>query len=208
MERTIPHLYYPQVRQEKELFLKFNISCFSHVIVDLNPKSGLYQWRHCKDQGCQYVQSPSRGSSANGQYPIAILCDSSIHVNDLVVWQYSAQKASEKKNFLRVTQGLHAAMRVCSLWILADDLLHCLRESQLQVNMEQTILSQYRRLPGFHSEFLGLEVMDMANDRIGFEDFLNGSLHSFCFCPGFLLCLTGWLFCILFRPQGATRSTN
>ncbi len=26
--------------------------------------------------------------------------------------QYPAQKAAEKKNFLRVTQGLHAAMRV------------------------------------------------------------------------------------------------
>ena len=40
--------------------------------------------------------------------------------------------------------------------------------------MENTILSQYRRLPGFHSEFLGLEVMDTSNERIGFEDFLNG----------------------------------
>jgi hypothetical protein len=40
--------------------------------------------------------------------------------------------------------------------------------------MEQAILSQYRRLPGFHSEFVGLEVMGMQNDQIGFEDFLNG----------------------------------
>ena len=47
--------------------------------------------------------------------------------------------------------------------------------------MEQTILSQYRRLPGFHSEFLGLEVMGMANETIGFEDILNGE-----FCEKFL----------------------
>ena len=60
------------------------------------------------------------------------------------------------------------------IWILADYLFDFLTEPQIQVNMEQTILSQYRRLPGFHSEFLGLEVMDMANDRIGFEDVLNG----------------------------------
>ena len=51
----------------------------------------------------------------------------------------------------------------------------------MQVNMEQTILSQYRRLPGFHSEFLGLEVMDMSNERIGFEDFLNGEVAPFVF---------------------------
>ena len=40
--------------------------------------------------------------------------------------------------------------------------------------MEQAILSQYRRLPGFHSEFVGLEVMGSHIDSIGFEDILNG----------------------------------
>jgi hypothetical protein len=54
---------------------------------------------------------------------------------------------------LRNTQGVHAAMRL---------------------NMEQTILSQYRRLPGFHSEFMGLEIMNDAMTTVGVEDFLNG----------------------------------
>jgi hypothetical protein len=52
----------------------------------------------------------------------------------------------------------------------------------LQLNMEQAILSQYRRLPGFHSEFVGLEVMGMHNEQIGFEDVLNGIFRpSLCF---------------------------
>uniref|UniRef100_A0A6U4IW33 Proteasome maturation protein n=2 Tax=Hemiselmis andersenii TaxID=464988 RepID=A0A6U4IW33_HEMAN len=71
--------------------------------------------------------------------------------------QFGAQKAAEKKDFLRVTQGLHAAMRV---------------------NMEQAMLSQYRRLPGFHSEFVGLEVLGNKADTIGFEDILNDPRDS------------------------------
>lgn len=48
----------------------------------------------------------------------------------------------------------------------------------MQVNMEQAMLSQYRRLPGFHSEFVGLEVMGGHMDQIGFEDILNGGESS------------------------------
>ena len=74
------------------------------------------------------------------------------------VWQSEVQKAESKKNLLRNTQGVHAAMRL---------------------NMEQTILSQYRRLPGFHSEFMGLEIMQDSMTRVGVEDVLNGALlHS------------------------------
>jgi hypothetical protein len=63
--------------------------------------------------------------------------------------------------------------------------------------MEQAILSQYRRLPGFHSEFVGLEVMGMQNEQIGFEDVLNGMYHpsyavrileTFCHDQVFLRC--------------------
>jgi len=68
-------------------------------------------------------------------------------------WQSEAQKAETKKNLMRNTQGVHAAMRL---------------------NMEQTILSQYRRLPGFHSEFMGLEIMNDTMTMVGVEDFLNG----------------------------------
>jgi hypothetical protein len=78
-------------------------------------------------------------------------------------WQSEAQKAETKKNLLRNTQGVHAAMRL---------------------NMEQTILSQYRRLPGFHSEFMGLEIMSDAMTTVGVEDFLNGVYLS----PGCSLC--------------------
>ena len=42
----------------------------------------------------------------------------------------------------------------------------------------QTILSQYRRLPGFHSEFVGLEIMNESMTQIGVEDFLNGDCHT------------------------------
>lgn len=42
----------------------------------------------------------------------------------------------------------------------------------------QTILSQYRRLPGFHSEFVGLETMNESMTQIGVEDFLNGDCHT------------------------------
>lgn len=68
-------------------------------------------------------------------------------------WQSEVQKAESKKNLLRNTQGVHAAMRL---------------------NMEQTILSQYRRLPGFHSEFMGLEIMQDSMSKVGVEDVLNG----------------------------------
>jgi proteasome maturation protein len=71
--------------------------------------------------------------------------------------QQEAHKAEAKKNLLRNTQGIHAAMRV---------------------SMEQTILSQYRRLPGFHSEFMGLEVMNSSMTNVGVEDILNGSYQD------------------------------
>ena len=62
--------------------------------------------------------------------------------------------------------------------------------------MEQTILSQYRRLPGFHSEFVGLEVMGMSNERIGFEDVLNGTSS-----PNKLLSKTGVICCSRADPR-------
>lgn len=71
--------------------------------------------------------------------------------------QADAHKAETKKNLLRNTQGVHAAMRL---------------------NMEQTILSQYRRLPGFHSEFMGLEVMNDSLSSVGVQDFLNDPRES------------------------------
>ena len=74
---------------------------------------------------------------------------------DWLLLQSEANKAESKKNLMRNTQGVHAAMRL---------------------NMEQTILSQYRRLPGFHSEFLGLEIMNESMSVIGVEDILNGAL--------------------------------
>ena len=64
------------------------------------------------------------------------------------------QKTETKKSLLANTQGAHAAMRL---------------------NMEQTILSQYRRLPGFHSEFMGLEIMNESMTTVGVEDILNGA---------------------------------
>ena len=45
----------------------------------------------------------------------------------------------------------------------------------MRLNMEQTILSQYRRLPGFHSEFMGLEIMNETMTTVGVEDILNGT---------------------------------
>jgi len=76
---------------------------------------------------------------------------------DRLLLQSEANKAESKKNLMRNTQGVHAAMRL---------------------NMEQTILSQYRRLPGFHSEFLGLEIMNESMSVIGVEDILNGALPA------------------------------
>ena len=44
-----------------------------------------------------------------------------------------------------------------------------------QVNMETAILSQYRRMPGFHSELMGLGVMNEEDGMVGVEDILNGT---------------------------------
>jgi hypothetical protein len=74
--------------------------------------------------------------------------------------QAHVQKAETKKSLLANTQGAHAAMRL---------------------NMEQTILSQYRRLPGFHSEFMGLEIMNESMTSVGVEDILNGAWASAAF---------------------------
>jgi hypothetical protein len=41
--------------------------------------------------------------------------------------------------------------------------------------MENAILSQYRRLPGFHSEMVGLGIMNQEDDVVGVEDILNGA---------------------------------
>jgi hypothetical protein len=69
-------------------------------------------------------------------------------------------------------------MQLCGYSELVRSISTCKAYSLYsQLNMENTILSQYRRLPGFHSEFVGLEVMDSSSDRIGFEDVLNG---NFC----------------------------
>ena len=70
--------------------------------------------------------------------------------------QAEVQKAESKKSLLRNTQGVHMAMRL---------------------NMEQTILSQYRRLPGFHSEFMGLEIMQDNMTHVGVHDILNDPTH-------------------------------
>jgi hypothetical protein len=75
----------------------------------------------------------------------------------LRLWQAEAQKADTKKSLLRNTQGMHMAMRL---------------------NMEQTILSQYRRLPGFHSEFTGLEIMQDSMSNVGVQDILNDPRES------------------------------
>ena len=71
--------------------------------------------------------------------------------------QAEVQKAESKKSLLRNTQGVHMAMRL---------------------NMEQTILSQYRRLPGFHSEFMGLEIMQDNMTHVGVHDILNDPRES------------------------------
>ena len=71
--------------------------------------------------------------------------------------QAEVQKAESKKSLLRNTQGVHMAMRL---------------------NMEQTILSQYRRLPGFHSEFMGLEIMQDNMTHVGVQDILNDPRES------------------------------
>lgn len=46
----------------------------------------------------------------------------------------------------------------------------------MRLELETAILSQYQRLPGFHSEFVGLDILRRNDETIGFEDILNGSL--------------------------------
>jgi len=43
----------------------------------------------------------------------------------------------------------------------------------LRLQMEQQILTQFQRLPGLHSEFVGLETLMGDDEDIQFEDFLN-----------------------------------
>eukprot|EP00296_Roombia_truncata_P008439 JP446923.1.p1 GENE.JP446923.1~~JP446923.1.p1 ORF type:complete len:104 (-),score=21.83 JP446923.1:335-646(-) len=70
---------------------------------------------------------------------------------------YKEQAFSSKLGFYRNTQGLSAPF---------------------QRQMEATILSQYQRLPGLHSEFLGLDVVTGADEDFGFEDVLNNPRDS------------------------------
>lgn len=44
----------------------------------------------------------------------------------------------------------------------------------LRMQMEQTILSQFQRLPALQSEFCGLETLLGKDEEFGFEDYLNG----------------------------------
>jgi proteasome maturation protein len=43
----------------------------------------------------------------------------------------------------------------------------------MRLQMEKEILSQFKRLPGLHSSFVGLETMLGTGEDIDFEDFLN-----------------------------------
>ncbi|EKX32647.1 hypothetical protein GUITHDRAFT_156264 [Guillardia theta CCMP2712] len=70
---------------------------------------------------------------------------------------FSAKSFEDYKQTLVRTQGIHAAMRL---------------------NMENTILAQYRRMPGFHSEFVGLDTMQDGIQNVGFEDILNDPRES------------------------------
>jgi len=43
----------------------------------------------------------------------------------------------------------------------------------LRLQMEQQILTQFQRLPGLHSEFVGLETLLGTDEDIQFEDYLD-----------------------------------
>eukprot|EP00002_Diphylleia_rotans_P016173 TRINITY_DN3141_c0_g1_i1.p1 TRINITY_DN3141_c0_g1~~TRINITY_DN3141_c0_g1_i1.p1 ORF type:complete len:124 (+),score=21.57 TRINITY_DN3141_c0_g1_i1:80-451(+) len=43
----------------------------------------------------------------------------------------------------------------------------------MRINMEKQILSQMQRLPGLHSEFVGLSTLLDLDETIQYEDFLN-----------------------------------
>jgi len=49
---------------------------------------------------------------------------------------------------------------------------------QLRMQMEQTILAGYQRLPGLHSELSGLQTIMGCDEDIGFEDYLNDPVDS------------------------------
>ena len=48
----------------------------------------------------------------------------------------------------------------------------------MRMKMEETILSQFRRLPGLTSEFSGLDTIMNRDEDIGFEDYLNGKFSN------------------------------
>ncbi len=128
--------------------------------------------RTCRSASSAYVRARPCGvgvGRAERRLALASLCLPDA-ASGLCV-QAHVQKAETKKSLLANTQGAHAAMRL---------------------NMEQTILSQYRRLPGFHSEFMGLEIMNESMTSVGVEDILNGAWarihsHSHSLPPPFLL---------------------
>src|SRR5688572_23446763 len=46
----------------------------------------------------------------------------------------------------------------------------------MRMQMEKTILSQFRRLPGLPSEFVGLETILGEDETIDFDDYLQGKV--------------------------------
>eukprot|EP00003_Mantamonas_plastica_P003231 TRINITY_DN1257_c0_g1_i1.p1 TRINITY_DN1257_c0_g1~~TRINITY_DN1257_c0_g1_i1.p1 ORF type:complete len:120 (-),score=15.03 TRINITY_DN1257_c0_g1_i1:50-409(-) len=51
-----------------------------------------------------------------------------------------------------------------------------------RLKMEQYMVSQVQRLPGFKSEFVGLEILLGKNNDIDFEDYLGGMHISSSSC--------------------------
>jgi len=46
----------------------------------------------------------------------------------------------------------------------------------LRLQMDRAVLSQFKRLPGMRSSFVGLDTMLGRDEEIGFEDYLEGVL--------------------------------
>ncbi len=44
----------------------------------------------------------------------------------------------------------------------------------MRMRMDETILSQFQRLPGLRSEFCGLDTLLNRDEDFAFEDYLNG----------------------------------
>jgi len=82
----------------------------------------------------------------------------------VVCFQHSKQEDRRQKTMLAGVYGTHAPMRL---------------------EMEQAILSQFRRLPGLKSHHVGLETLMGRDEEIDFGDYMGSTFwlfaYRFCF---------------------------